>query len=90
MWMSPLYLIKPSFLNLFINKLTRPRVVPIRATYSLFQQLKFPVNLSTFRPLWGQREAVARFTADLPWRNKRQKRQIPCIFPCYQGIWVGE
>jgi hypothetical protein len=29
MWMSPLYLTKPSFLNLFINKLTRPRVVPI-------------------------------------------------------------
>ena len=29
MWISPLYWIKPSFLNLFMKKLTRERVVPI-------------------------------------------------------------
>jgi hypothetical protein len=29
MWISPLYLMKPSFLNLFMKKLTRDRVVPI-------------------------------------------------------------
>jgi hypothetical protein len=29
MWISPLYWIKPSFLNLFMKKLTRDRVVPI-------------------------------------------------------------
>src|SRR6202162_5491660 len=29
MWMPPLYLMKPSFLNLFMKKLTRERVVPI-------------------------------------------------------------
>jgi hypothetical protein len=28
-WIEPLYWIKPSFLNLFIKKLTRDRVVPI-------------------------------------------------------------
>src|SRR5579864_6374966 len=29
MWISPSYWIKPSFLNLFMKKLTRDRVVPI-------------------------------------------------------------
>jgi hypothetical protein len=29
MWISPLYSMKPSFLNLFMNILTRDRVVPI-------------------------------------------------------------
>src|ERR1700674_2749913 len=29
MWRPPLYLMKPSFLNLFMKKLTRERVVPI-------------------------------------------------------------
>ncbi len=29
MWISPLYSMKPSFLNLFMKKLTRARVVPI-------------------------------------------------------------
>ena len=29
MWRPPLYLMKPSFLNLFMKKLTRLRVVPI-------------------------------------------------------------
>ena len=29
MWISPLYWMKPSFLNLFMKKLTRDRVVPI-------------------------------------------------------------
>ena len=29
MWISPLYSMKPSFLNLFMKKLTRDRVVPI-------------------------------------------------------------
>jgi hypothetical protein len=29
MWISALYWMKPSFLNLFMKKLTRDRVVPI-------------------------------------------------------------
>ena len=29
MWRPPLYLMKPSFLNLFMKKLTRERVAPI-------------------------------------------------------------
>ena len=29
MWISPLYWMKPNFLNLFMKKLTRDRVVPI-------------------------------------------------------------
>ena len=28
MWILPSYVMKPSFLNLFMNKLTRDRVVP--------------------------------------------------------------
>src|ERR1700719_3503136 len=32
-WIEPLYWIKPSFLNLFMKKLTRDRVVPIISAY---------------------------------------------------------
>ena len=52
MWISPLYLMKPSFLNLFMNRLTRDRVVPDLRQHFLRYFGK--------RLLWVTRRAVAR------------------------------